>query len=90
MIKLGQEVKDRVTGFKGIAIGRTHYLQGCDRVLVQPKVGKDEVTIPDATSFDEPDLVFVGPGIFPDLKPKSTKPPGGPRPSTSKRISERR
>ena len=42
-IKLGQEVRDRVTGFKGIATARTTYLQGCDRISVQPQISKTNV-----------------------------------------------
>ena len=34
MINLGDEVKDRVTGFIGIAVSRTNYLNGCDRIDV--------------------------------------------------------
>jgi len=86
-IKLGQEVQDRITGYKGIAIGITHYLQGCDRLLVQPKVGKDGFTIPEPVSFDEPDLIIIGEGILKakEDKPKQTrKSPGGPRLSATK------
>jgi len=80
MIELGREVQDRITGFRGIAIGRTTYLQGCSRILVQPKVGK-EGTIPEPASFDEPDLVVVGDGILPKPEPKKN---GGPRPMASR------
>lgn len=83
MIELGEEVKDRITGFKGIAIANTFYLQGCDRILVQPKVGKDG-TIPEPQSFDEPDLEVVGSGVLP--KPEAKK-NGGPRPMASRAIS---
>lgn len=76
MIELGREVKDRVTGFKGIAISSTTYLQGCNRILVQPKLSKDG-TIPEPQTFDEPDLEVVGDGVLP--KPPSEK-NGGPRP----------
>ena len=79
-IKLGLEVKDRVTGFKGIAIGRTTYMQGCNRILVQQKVDK-EGNIPEAISFDEPDLEVIGDGVLP--KPEKS---GGPRPFASKRT----
>ncbi len=84
-IKLGQEVKDSVTGFKGIAIGRTTYLQGCNRILVVPKVNKAGELL-DSVAFDEPDLEVIGDGILPKPKPKPTKPPGGPRPIASRRI----
>lgn len=83
-IKLGQEVKDRVTGFRGIAVGRTTYLQGCNRILVQPKVDKEGKML-EGSAFDEPDIVVIGDGLLP--KPEKFKePPGGPRPHASKRT----
>ena len=80
-IKLGQEVKDRITGFKGIAVGRTTYLQGCDRIQVAPKVDKDG-DIKDTQHFDEPDLIIIGVGVAP---PKPKEPKGGPREVSFKR-----
>lgn len=58
MIELGQEVKDKVTGFKGIASGRCVYLSGCAHVSIQPKVGKDG-KLPEAKWFDEPMIELV-------------------------------
>lgn len=80
-IKLGQEVKDRVTGFKGIAVARTTYLQGCDRIQVQPAVDKVG-DLREMQHFDEPDLVIVGRGILP---PEPKEKPGGPRATTLKK-----
>lgn len=51
MIELGSKVRDRVSGLEGIVIGRTQWLSGCDRLVVQPPV-KDGKR-PDADSFDE-------------------------------------
>jgi len=36
MVNLGDKVKDRINGFEGIVTGRTEYLYGCIRVLVDP------------------------------------------------------
>ena len=77
MIELGQEVKDRVTGFKGIATAKTTYLQGCDRFSVTPPVSKSG-DLQDTQSFDEPDLIVVSDGILPKVVKPQT-PPGGPR-----------
>jgi len=41
MVKLGSKVTDSITGFSGIATGRTEYLYGCVRVLVEPTEMKD-------------------------------------------------
>jgi len=55
MINLGDKVKDTVSGFQGVAIARHTYEQGCERISVQPPVGKDGI-LPDQASFDEPQL----------------------------------
>lgn len=57
-IKLGDKVKDSVSGFTGIAIGKTEWLHGCNRFIVQPEVAKDG-KLPDNASFDEPQLILV-------------------------------
>jgi len=82
-IKLGQEVKDRVSGFKGIVVGRTEYLHGCLRLLVQPAT-KDDGTLIDPLSFDEPDLEVIGDGVYVPPKPKPEKPLHGPRRETTR------
>ena len=38
MIKLGQKVRDKVTGFEGITTARVRYLNGCIQFCVKPKV----------------------------------------------------
>lgn len=57
-IELGDLVKDTVTGFQGVAIGRTEWLHGCERIIVQPKVGKDG-KLGENGQFDEPQLDVV-------------------------------
>lgn len=51
-IKLGATVKDKVTGFTGVVIGRTEWLSGCLRYEVQAKVDK-EGKYPSIQSIDE-------------------------------------
>lgn len=58
MIELGVEVRDIVTGFSGTTIARTEWLNGCARLTVQPKIGKDG-KLPDNATFDEPQLSVV-------------------------------
>lgn len=58
MIELGDKVKDKVSGFTGIVIGMTKWLHGCNRMIVQPVVGKDG-KLPDSAQFDEPQLEIV-------------------------------
>jgi hypothetical protein len=73
-INLGQKVKDRITGMEGIATGRSEYLNGCIRILVQPQALKDGVSV-EAQWVDEPQLVIVE-----DTAVEQAKPTGGPRP----------
>ena len=55
MIELGQTVKDKVSGFVGVAVTSHEYLNGCRRISVQPPVDKDG-KLPDVVTFDEPQL----------------------------------
>lgn len=61
-IKLGQRVKDLVSGFVGMTTARTEYLNGCIQFSVTPPVDK-EGKKPDGIWFDEEQLEYVGPGI---------------------------
>lgn len=56
-IELGDIVQDLVTGFKGMAVARTKWITGCDRITVCPEhtVGKDIAT----EAFDESMLKIV-------------------------------
>lgn len=58
MVTLGDEVKDKVTGFLGIAVARHTYLQGCNRISVQPSVDKDGKN-QESCTFDEPQLIVI-------------------------------
>ena len=52
MVKLGSRVKDAITGFEGIAVGRADYLYGCARISIQTATLKDGKPI-DMEWFDE-------------------------------------
>jgi hypothetical protein len=84
-VQLGDECRDTVTGFKGVAIVRSEYISGCARVGLQPPVDKDG-KIPDAMHFDEPMLEVLIPKLFADLP--SNK--GGPRPAPSQHAAPTR
>ena len=83
-IELGMEVKDRISGFTGIAVSRAVYLQGCNRIQVQPKSTEEGTRLPEPLSFDEPDLEVIGWGILPVPEVREPK-TGGPRPFPTKR-----
>lgn len=57
-IKLGMTVKDKVTGFQGIAEHRATYLYGVDHICIQPPM-KEDGTVPDSKIFDEPQIEIV-------------------------------
>ncbi len=57
-INLGDKAKDKVTGFEGIVVARTVYLNGCARIGLQSDKLKDG--LPTETQwFDEPQLTLV-------------------------------
>lgn len=57
-IPLGTVVRDKVTGFVGIAENRADFLYGCTRYCVQPVVDK-EGKMPESKMVDEPQLEIV-------------------------------
>lgn len=79
-INLGDEVVDTITGFKGIAIGRTTWITGCDRISVQPKGVNKEGKLFETQSFDEPMLEVVKAKKIKEGTHKT----GGPRSTVTK------
>jgi len=74
-ITLGDIVIDTVSGFKGVAVARHHYLQGCDRITVQPPIDKDG-KLPEGQTFDEPLLQILMAGKV--KRSTDEVKPGGP------------
>lgn len=70
IVKLGDLVRDVVTGYEGIATARCTFLQGCDRICIQPEKDKDGKHI-DGRYFDEPDVVIVEAGAYQNRLEKS-------------------
>lgn len=56
-VKLGDKVKDVVSGLKGVAVARHIYLQGCNRITVQPPAKGS--MLPGECTFDEPQLLIL-------------------------------
>lgn len=50
-IKLGKKVKDSITGYEGVAVARTIWLNGCERIAIQGALDKDG-NVPDEKWFD--------------------------------------
>ncbi|OGV56923.1 MAG: hypothetical protein A2X49_02140 [Lentisphaerae bacterium GWF2_52_8] len=76
MNTLGMKVKDKITGFTGIVIGKCDYLFGCSQYGLCPVVGKDG-KIGDTHWFDEGRIEVIGNGI--SAKSVKVKKPGGPQ-----------
>lgn len=71
----GDEVKDSVTGLKGIIVVTSVWLNGCIRYSVQPQELKDGKPV-EASSFDENELILVKSSKIKDSNPE--KKFGGP------------
>lgn len=82
-IGLGDLVRDRITGFEGIVIGRTEWLRGCDRVTVQGRELHDgKPTEP--VSFDVPDVELVQKSVVERDEAPPERKTGGPRPTPTR------
>lgn len=72
--KLGDKVRDKVTGFTGIMSVLSIYLTGCSRAGVQPKIGEDG-KVPEAMYFDLPMLEVLESEVVTPIPTEK----GGPR-----------
>ena len=54
MVRLGDRVKDRITGFSGIVVARTEWLFGCVRLSIQPEKLTKDGKSQDSMCVDEP------------------------------------
>ena len=71
-LKLGCIAKDKITGFEGVVIAVTEWLNGCQRITIQPKEMKDGKII-DSHTFDAEQIEVVEPIAEPQRVPH-----GGP------------
>jgi hypothetical protein len=52
-MKLGEEVVDRISGYKGVVMGRAEYLYGCVKILVVPHALSADGKLQEGEWFDE-------------------------------------
>lgn len=64
-VELGDLVRDQVTLFKGIAIQKVYYLQGCARFGVQPQGLDNNGKVKETMWFDEPALEVLKKAVVP-------------------------
>lgn len=74
-VQLGDEARDKVTGFTGVCVARTEWLNGCWRMTLQPRALNKDGKPVDADTFDEFQLEVVKPAAL-SVGSKET---GGPR-----------
>lgn len=73
-IELGRTARDTITGFEGVVVGRTEWLNGCVRVGLQPPVNKEGKVL-DAYWVDVEQVEVL------DIEPKAKlQPTNGPMP----------
>ena len=77
----GKEGRDKVTGFKGIIVGKLQYMFGCTQYGLAPKVTK-EGKCEETTWFDEGRIEVVGKGVQPE-KVQAEKPGCGSFPKSA-------
>lgn len=83
--QLGDRARDLVTGFSGVIISRTEYLNGCIRYGIQPPLDKDG-KMPDAVWIDEQQLVPTGElNVKAAYLSKAAEYTGGDRPAPASR-----
>ena len=73
MMKLGDKVKDKITGFAGVAVAIAEYLNGCIQIGIRPEKLKDGKPI-DLEWIDNTQLI-----ITKSVKEKEKRDVGGPQ-----------
>lgn len=73
-IELGDEAKDKISGFAGVVTGVTQWLNGCRRFMLTPKKLSKDGKPAEAQWFDDVQVVLVKATAMPKAPPA-----GGPR-----------
>jgi len=79
-IKLGDKVKDTITGFTGIATARINYIYKCVQIQITGKKGKEDSA--PSEWFDEAGIVVVKKNAIKKKKEAKVKSTGGPKRNT--------
>ena len=87
-IVLGSKVGDSLTGFSGVATGRTEWMYGCARVSIEPEELKDGKPI-EPQWFDEQRIEVIEEGK-PAVSKESSATSGGPKSDPQPRACPRR
>lgn len=75
-LELGDIAKDRITGFTGVVVAKTFWINGCIRLTLQPqKLKKGDGSPIDNQTFDCEQLEVVKQKVV-----EQSRPHGGPMP----------
>jgi hypothetical protein len=74
-VQLGDEARDTVSGFTGVCVARTEWLNGCWRMTLQPKALDKDGKPQGPETFDDFQLEVT----TPKMQPVGSKKTGGPR-----------
>lgn len=83
-VALGDEVKDTLTGLTGVVIAITDWLNGCQRITVQPHELKDGKPVEPST-LDVEQLE-----VLKHARPMAAKQTGGPHEAPQRQPDVRR
>lgn len=83
-MKLGDQVRDKVTGVKGVAVGKSEWLTGCNTYAIQPPV-KEDGTVPDPYWVDEARIEVIEEPAKPVLRAAGGL-TGGPQPTPQRQV----
>jgi len=88
-IELGDRVQDRITGVKGIVIGYTYWLYGCERVILQPETLHDGRPV-DTVQIDADQVTIVKKGAVHPVSGLPSPRRAGSRPNVQRSPEVRR
>jgi len=76
-IKLGSKVRDKITGFTGVATAKIEYLNGCVQICIRPPVGADnKMREHEYIDIDQIEVIDNGGTVWEKIEKKFT---GGPQ-----------
>ena len=88
-IELGDTVKDIYTGFEGVAVARTEFINGCIQFNVAPKWNKKDNPLMEEAGVDENSLKVIKKKPVKRVKKVKPKEPEKEPPGGRTRIAKR-
>lgn len=73
---LGDRARDKITGFEGIVVAQCQFLNGCQRVMLQPKADADGKMC-EGVYFDIEHVEVIEAGVFESFLSPANRPSKG-------------